>query len=215
MVMHVSLASEVNDLRHMLDRISERDRRHRDFTLNSLTVAIREVIAASRSIAPISTGSDESGSQAGPGGDRAGRQPGETAQSGTDAVDLRLRRRHAVAASIPAATRRHAPSARHSSPRFQQTTGPVMAKGLEDTAFYVYNRLISLNEVGGEPEQFGTLARQPSIATTPNAPSDWPHALLATSTHDTKRSEDVRARIDVLSEIPREWRSGSYALERV
>ena len=78
--------------------------------------------------------------------------------------------------------------------KFQQLTGPVMAKGLEDTAFYVYNRLISLNEVGGDPGTFG-IAVTEFHKQTPPALADWPHAMLASSTHDTKRSEDVRARI--------------------
>jgi (1->4)-alpha-D-glucan 1-alpha-D-glucosylmutase len=90
--------------------------------------------------------------------------------------------------------------------RFQQTTGPVMAKGAEDTAFYVYNRLISLNEVGGQPDQFGRSLTAFHRANQERA-REWPSSMLATSTHDTKRSEDVRARIDVLSELPREWRS--------
>src|SRR3712207_2243378 len=81
-----------------------------------------------------------------------------------------------------------------------------MAKGLEDTAFYIYNRLASLNEVGGEPQHFGT-----PVAAFHRHNQErvrrWPHAMLASSTHDTKRSEDVRARINVLSEIPREWRT--------
>lgn len=89
--------------------------------------------------------------------------------------------------------------------RFQQTTGPVMAKGVEDTVFYTYNRLISLNEVGGSPDRFGTTLdafhRQNGEAVTQR-----PYSLLATSTHDTKRSEDARARLNVLSEIPDEWR---------
>jgi (1->4)-alpha-D-glucan 1-alpha-D-glucosylmutase len=90
--------------------------------------------------------------------------------------------------------------------RWQQFTGRVMAKGVEDTAFYNYNRLISLNEVGGEPgrgAEFDPVAelhaRNESMA------RDWPHTMNATSTHDTKRSEDVRARISVLSEIPDQW----------
>jgi (1->4)-alpha-D-glucan 1-alpha-D-glucosylmutase len=89
--------------------------------------------------------------------------------------------------------------------RWQQFTGRVMAKGVEDTAFYQYNRLISLNEVGGEP---GRGAFDP-VATlherNERIVRDWPHTMNATSTHDTKRSEDVRARIHVLSEIPEEW----------
>ena len=80
-----------------------------------------------------------------------------------------------------------------------------MAKAVEDTAFYIYNRLISLNEVGGEPGQFGL-----SVPVFHERMSDrqlkWPHSLSATSTHDTKRGEDVRARLNVLSEIPKQWR---------
>ena len=97
--------------------------------------------------------------------------------------------------------------------RFQQVTGPVMAKGLEDTVFYVYNRLVSLNEVGGNPEEFGTTLdafRAQNVETAKSRP----HSLITTSTHDTKRSEDVRARINVLSEIPEEWRRVRYAMEQ-
>ncbi|MGI8859375.1 MAG: malto-oligosyltrehalose synthase [Rubrobacteraceae bacterium] len=89
--------------------------------------------------------------------------------------------------------------------KFQQYTGPVMAKGMEDTALYRYNRLTSLNEVGGEPERFGTTVPAFHHLNGERA-KRWPHAMLATSTHDTKRGEDVRARINVLSEIPGEWR---------
>jgi len=90
--------------------------------------------------------------------------------------------------------------------KFQQCTGPIMAKGLEDTAFYIYNRLAALNEVGGEPQQFGTSVE---VFHERNAERqrDWPATLLATSTHDTKRSEDVRARIVAISEVPQLWRS--------
>ncbi len=88
--------------------------------------------------------------------------------------------------------------------RVQQYSGPVMAKGLEDTAFYRYNRLLALNEVGGSPERFGV-----SVATLHGANRDrarrTPHALLSTSTHDTKRGEDARARLAVLSELPEDW----------
>jgi (1->4)-alpha-D-glucan 1-alpha-D-glucosylmutase len=88
--------------------------------------------------------------------------------------------------------------------RFQQTCGPVMAKGIEDTAFYRYSRLTGLNEVGGDPSRLGRgpvelhdfAARQ--LAT-------WPTTMTTLSTHDTKRSEDVRARLSVISELPREW----------
>ncbi len=81
-----------------------------------------------------------------------------------------------------------------------------MAKGTEDTAFYQYNRLISLNEVGGDPDEFG---RSLTAFHRHNAElaRAWPATQLTSSTHDTKRSEDVRARINVLSELPREWRT--------
>jgi (1->4)-alpha-D-glucan 1-alpha-D-glucosylmutase len=88
--------------------------------------------------------------------------------------------------------------------KFQQVTGPVMAKGLEDTVFYVHNRLVSLNEVGGNPGGFGThldAFHGQNIETA----TSRPYSLITTSTHDTKRSEDVRARLNVLSEIPGEW----------
>ena len=88
--------------------------------------------------------------------------------------------------------------------KFQQLTGPVMAKGLEDTACYVYTRFISVNEVGGSPAEFGTSLSDFHRANQERA-EHWPHSMLTTSTHDTKRSEDVRARLDVLSEIPGAW----------
>lgn len=89
--------------------------------------------------------------------------------------------------------------------RFQQLTGPLMAKGLEDTAFYRFNRLVSLNEVGGAPERFGMTAESFHQHNLLRA-RRWPHSMLATATHDTKRGEDLRARLNVLSEMPEEWR---------
>ncbi len=88
--------------------------------------------------------------------------------------------------------------------RFQQLTGPVMAKGVEDTVFYCFNRFTSLNEVGGDPGNFGV-----SIGAFHEfmklQQREWPDSQLTTSTHDTKRSEDTRARLNVLSEIPQHW----------
>ncbi len=88
--------------------------------------------------------------------------------------------------------------------KFQQLTGPIMAKGVEDTAFYTFNRLISLNEVGGNPERFGISIEEFHLRNQLRAKT-WPYTMLCSSTHDTKRSEDVRARINFLSEIPEEW----------
>jgi (1->4)-alpha-D-glucan 1-alpha-D-glucosylmutase len=90
--------------------------------------------------------------------------------------------------------------------RWQQFTGPVMAKGVEDTAFYNYNRLLSLNEVGSDPGRGSDFDPVAELhARNVRMARDWPHTMNATSTHDTKRSEDVRARIHVLSEIPEEF----------
>jgi (1->4)-alpha-D-glucan 1-alpha-D-glucosylmutase len=88
--------------------------------------------------------------------------------------------------------------------RFQQYSGPLMAKGFEDTTLYIYNRLIALNEVGGWPQNPGVTLRQFHAFNHERA-QHWPASLSATATHDTKRGEDVRARINVLSEIPAEW----------
>ena len=98
--------------------------------------------------------------------------------------------------------------------RFQQLTGPVMAKGLEDTAFYRYCPLLSLNEVGGSPDKFG-VALAHFHAKNLTRRQSWRNAMLASSTHDTKRSEDVRARINVLSEIPAEWYRAIRAWQRL
>src|SRR5260370_38440672 len=95
----------------------------------------------------------------------------------------------------------------------QKVTGLVMAKGLEDTVFYLYNRLLSLNEVGGEPDRFGTSEHTFHLRNQERAESR-PGSLLTTSSHDTKRSEDVRARLNVLSDIPGEWASHLRRLAR-
>jgi (1->4)-alpha-D-glucan 1-alpha-D-glucosylmutase len=88
--------------------------------------------------------------------------------------------------------------------RIQQYTGPLMAKGVEDTALYVYYRLLSLNEVGGNPDRFG-ISPAEFHDFNQQRQERWLHTMNTTSTHDTKRGEDVRARINVLSEIPEEW----------
>jgi len=89
--------------------------------------------------------------------------------------------------------------------KYQQLSAPVMAKGMEDTAFYRYHRLDSLNEVGGDPRRFGISVAAFHAATRVRAAA-WPHSMLATSTHDSKRAEDVRARLNVLSEMPAAWK---------
>ena len=96
---------------------------------------------------------------------------------------------------------------------FQQLSSALMAKGFEDTAFYRYNRLVSLNEVGSEPGRFGCSARQYHEATARRA-ENWPHAMNGTATHDSKRGEDVRARLNVLSEMPAKWEERLEAWHR-
>jgi (1->4)-alpha-D-glucan 1-alpha-D-glucosylmutase len=87
---------------------------------------------------------------------------------------------------------------------FEQLTAPLMAKGLEDTALYRYPLLLSLNEVGGTPDRFGT-TRQSFHEFMAERAEKWPYAMSGSSTHDSKRGEDVRARLNVLSEIPDQW----------
>jgi (1->4)-alpha-D-glucan 1-alpha-D-glucosylmutase len=105
-------------------------------------------------------------------------------------------------------------AARRFAMKLQQFSGPVLAKGVEDTAFYRYNRFLALNEVGGAPDRFGVA---PSLFHKANAQraEHWPHAMLATATHDTKRGEDARARLAVLSECPDEWGRQATSWSRV
>ncbi|NTU85200.1 MAG: malto-oligosyltrehalose synthase, partial [Chloroflexales bacterium] len=203
-IMLVSLASEINTLSHMLDGLTERNRHYRDFTLNSLTFAIREVIAClpvyrtyisgPGTVTPRAERSVEAAVR------EAKRRNPRTAETIFNFIADTLLLRNL--SSFDEAAR---DEVLRFVMKFQQITGPVMAKGVEDTTFYVYNRLIALNEVGGHPEHFGTSVAEMHRRAAERA-ARWPHALLATSTHDTKRSEDVRARIHVLSEMPREWR---------
>jgi (1->4)-alpha-D-glucan 1-alpha-D-glucosylmutase len=88
--------------------------------------------------------------------------------------------------------------------RVQQFTGPLMAKGVEDTVLYIYNQLVSLNDVGADPSSFGVQLREMHSFFSQRA-RHWPLSMNTTATHDTKRGEDVRARLNVLSEMPQEW----------
>jgi (1->4)-alpha-D-glucan 1-alpha-D-glucosylmutase len=204
MIMLVSLASEINALSSHLERISKKNRLYRDFTLNSLTFAIREIIAAlpvyrTYITGPGSVSSHDQRYIETAVGEAKKRNPRTAAEIFDYIGDILLLR------NLNDFSEEARGEILHLVMKFQQVTGPVMAKGVEDTAFYVYNRLISLNDVGGYPERFGT-----SVASFHERNNErrlkWPHSLLATATHDTKRGEDVRARINVLSEIPEEWR---------
>jgi (1->4)-alpha-D-glucan 1-alpha-D-glucosylmutase len=205
LILDVSMSSELSVLGHALSRLAERSRYSRDFPRKSLTDALREVIACFPLYRTyIETDTQEVALQ-----DRAcievavafaKRHNPATSVSIFDFVrDILLLRAPDIADD---AYRREQ---RAFIQKFQQLTPPVMAKGVEDTAFYRYHRLVSLNEVGGDPERFGVPVDEfhRQCAARQEA---WPSALSATSTHDSKRGEDVRARVHVLSEVPRAWR---------
>ena len=204
LVMKLALANDVDVLGNLLDRLSERNRWYRDFTLEALSRTVRETIACFpvyRTYVdpdqPVSEDDRQIVERAIAAAKR--RNPAMEESIFNFLRDVLLLR---SPQDLDAAGR-----AAHTQfiLKFQQTTGPVMAKGLEDTVFYIYNRLPALNEVGGEPQQFG-LSIEVFHERNLDRQRDWPATLLATSTHDTKRSEDVRARIVAISEIPELWR---------
>lgn len=204
LVLQVSLSSELNVLARKLDKISEQHRWSRDFTLENLRDALRELIACFpvyRTYVGANhdrpSPEDERHIRAAVAAAKA-RNPAISA-SVFDFLESVLLLRHPDGLDDEQRAER-----RLFVMRLQQFTAPVMAKGLEDTAFYRYYPLASLNEVGGNPRRFGI---SPAFFHAKNRVrrAEWPNAMLATSTHDTKRAEDVRARINVLSEIPAEW----------
>ena len=204
LILRASMSSELNVLARRLDRICRQHRHTRDFTLESLRFALREVIAC---FPVYRTYMTESCAEPEAEDRRHIERAIEEAKLHNPATNrsifdeigsLLLLREPAGLTAEQRAERRLFVM------RFQQLTGPAMAKGAEDTAFYRYFPLLSLNEVGGDPDQFGVTPYQFHRKNTIRL-QRWPHAMLATSTHDTKRSEDVRARIDVLSEIPMKW----------
>lgn len=203
LVIQSAMSGEINTLGRYLDELSEKDRHTRDFTRNSLTNALVEIIANF----PVY-------------------------RTYVDGYEVRDRDRQYIDAAVAKARRRNSavgaevydfvhdvlllrfPRSFSDKDRkrwlvfvmrFQQLTAPVMAKGIEDTAFYRYNRLITLNDVGGNPEKFGTTLETFHGQNIERA-KYWPHALIATSTHDTKMGEDAKARINVLTEMPDRWK---------
>ncbi|MGN6031396.1 MAG: malto-oligosyltrehalose synthase, partial [Thermomicrobiales bacterium] len=199
-----AFASELNVLVNELSRISEQDRHSRDFTNADLRNVLRETIACFPVYRTYITCSDEGLLDR----DRAFiRTAIEAAMRRNRAIDRSVFRY--VEQALIQGGERVGPLADELcrfAMKVQQLTGPVMAKGLEDTAFYRFNRLVALNEVGGEPSRFGVSVEEFHRQNRARL-RRWPDALLASSTHDTKRSEDVRARIAVLSEMPTEWRA--------
>ena len=201
MIVDKHLAGDIDNLAYLLKRISERYRYASDFTLYGLQMALIEIMV----LFPI--------------------YRSYIGRSGVSQADQKCIRQ------VIAQARINIPNFRnelafierfmrldfdehmaaedkdqwlHFTMRLQQFTGPLMAKGVEDTVFYVYNRLLSLNEVGAGPLQFG-IDLDEFHAFNQHRVDCWPHAMNASATHDTKRGEDVRARLNVLSEMPAEW----------
>jgi (1->4)-alpha-D-glucan 1-alpha-D-glucosylmutase len=202
LILEIALAGEMQMLTHQLDRIAQNNRSSRDFTRSGLGRALREVIACFPVYRSYITGPDVAEA------DRrhvlravrraAVRNPGMSMSIFHFIRDTLLCRPPAAAGA------EYLEDQRRFVGKFQQVTSPVMAKGAEDTAAYIANRLVSLNEVGGDPDRFG-IAPAAFHEEMTRRQASHPHALSATATHDTKRGEDVRARIDVLSELPAEW----------
>jgi len=206
LILSTTLASELNVLADAANRISERSRVWRDLTLRSLGDALSEVVAC---FPVYRTYVDERGWQ-------------EFDRTTIETAIQRARRRNpAMEPSIfdflkgvllPDAGGDAAELA--FAMKFQQYTGPVQAKGLEDTAFYRYNLLLSLAEVGGDPQRFGRSVDEFHEANRLRR-QRWPYSMLATTTHDTKRSEDARTRLDALSEMPAAWAKALSSWARI
>lgn len=226
LVAHAALGAQLTTLTQALQRIALTDRRTRDWGFNTLRTALAEVAAAMPVYRTYIV--DQASPQDRRFIDWAVAQARARAltlppklfdfvrccllgqpSAGDDAVaaSATSATTAATAATAPIEAAQAAQRARllDFALRFQQFCAPLAAKGIEDTAFYRYHRLVSLNEVGGDPASFGVSASAFHGASKDRL-AHWPHTLLATSTHDHKRSEDVRCRIDVLSEEPAAWR---------
>jgi (1->4)-alpha-D-glucan 1-alpha-D-glucosylmutase len=203
LVLRALMSGEQNVLARRLDRISEQHRWSRDFTLNNLGRVLAEVVACFPVYRTYVTSEGLVSAE-----DRrrimaaisvAKRRNAALSESTFDFLSSVLLLTHPDGLDDAARAERL-----DFTLRFQQLTSPVMAKGFEDTALYRFYPLASLNEVGGDPTSFG-VSVQAFHARNQRRLREWPHALSATSTHDTKRGEDVRARINVLSEMPGAW----------
>ena len=198
LVMRELLASDLRRLAALFVRVCEGNRRYRDYTRHELSQCLGEVIAC----LPVY---------------RTYVRPGELVTEADRAhvesalAEARLRRPDLDPELVAFLGRillldERGEDAAELALRFQQTSGPVTAKGVEDTASYRYTRLTALNEVGGDPGRFG-VSPEEFHAACARAAACWPAGMVATSTHDTKRSEDVRARLVVLSEVTEAWRN--------
>ncbi|MGH8726631.1 MAG: malto-oligosyltrehalose synthase [Burkholderiales bacterium] len=203
LIVKAALASEVNVLAYALDRIAELDRHTRDFTLNQLRDALTEVIACFPVYRTYVREGDISESDRRHIAWAIGCAKKKALSGDLSAYDFI--RDVLLLDGIADKSDQHREAIVRFAMKFPQVTSPVMAKGLEDTALYRDFRLASLNDVGGDPRRFFV-----SVAAFHNENLErakrFPHAMLATSTHDNKRSEDARARINVISELAAEWK---------
>jgi (1->4)-alpha-D-glucan 1-alpha-D-glucosylmutase len=190
------LSAEVNRLTELGLAVCRTDPRLRDTTRRALREALVEVLASFgvyRAYLPPTGPADETA-----------RQHVEHAVQQAQAALPRRAAEAALVGRLALAEGPDGPQAQEFVTRFQQTCGPVMAKGVEDTAFYRYLRLSALNEVGGDPGRFGSSVAEFDDACS-HQQQHWPLSMTGLSTHDTKRSEDVRARLVLLSQCPAEW----------
>ncbi len=198
-VMQTSLAAEISGLAARLDRLAQMHRNTTDFTLFDLRAAIVEMIACfpvyRTYIAP-------------------DHMTGEDAQNVHRAIGAAFSRKYSAHRALEFLERvllgelegdqQRIAAAMEFTQKFQQVTSPVMAKGVEDTAFYRFARFLAMNEVGADPDAHGVSTELLHRANDERA-REWPRTMLSTSTHDSKRSEDARWRLCALSEMPQEW----------
>ena len=197
LIMSEVLGSDLNRLTELFVEICEHHPHHRDYTRHELHEVIRELAAH---FPVYRTYVSCLASEINPDDQRYLNEAVSAAKADSPQMDSRLFDFLVEILSL----RFEGELEEELAMRFQQFTSPVMAKSIEDTVFYYFNRLTSLNEVGCNPARFGTSVEE---FHNENAyiQKTWPLAMLATSTHDTKRSEDVRARLNLLTEIPDRW----------
>ncbi len=211
LIMGRHMAGDIDNLAHLLKAASSTDRHGSDITIYGLKRALVEVMAQF----PVYRTyiSDEVSTE---------RDHVYVVKAVEGAIqsnpallkELRFIERFLLPKFDDSVSREQRDQRMHFTMRFQQFTGPLMAKGFEDTTLYVYNRLLSLNEVGGNPSRFGISIDELHRFNEQRA-NLWPHSLNATATHDTKRGEDIRARLSVLSEIPKEWEKNVRKWSRI
>lgn len=203
LILDKNLAGDLDNLAALLKDISLKDRYGNDFTINGLKRAIAEVLTQFSIYRTYTTEAGVSES------DRTYIQTAiETARENApfSQKELDFLEKVLLLDYDDSLIQTDKDKWLYFAMRVQQYTGPLMAKGVEDTAFYVFNRLISLNEVGGDPGRFGISAAE-FHQFNQYRQQHWHTAMNASSTHDTKRGEDIRARLNVLSEIPDEWQA--------